>query len=365
MEHTEQERQQRKEAKMRYWKKIFDQAPMVDCACGCGEKIKNKDLYGRDKKFVSGHNGRKYEDPEEYKRVYQRKRKALKNGSFQQPSPKRRAWTEKEIKYLKDTYPKVGWKKASIDLKRSGESIMSMAKCFGIKSEVHNELVCISRSNNCVDQHFFDILKGYNRGYILGFILADGSSSGDNVVIVEIKDTDEEILQFIKDQMKLTCKISYRKNRSMAHISIPTKQMNNRLRDLGVVTNKSSVVSFPEGGDDEFNRGVVAGYFDGDGSICWNKKGQYKKIILNFTSNSLKMLDQISSLIADKVFIEKKNVTSNKLSYSCNKAMLVAEWIYGDLSDEEFHMTRKKNRFTEAKLLMTKNLTVKKVIESE
>ena len=43
---------------------------LIECACGCGTIIKSKDRYGRDKKFISGHNGRKYDDPTEYKRVW-------------------------------------------------------------------------------------------------------------------------------------------------------------------------------------------------------------------------------------------------------------------------------------------------------
>lgn len=43
----------------------------VPCACGCGVQIENKDKYGRDRKFISGHNTpRKYEDPTQYKREW-------------------------------------------------------------------------------------------------------------------------------------------------------------------------------------------------------------------------------------------------------------------------------------------------------
>jgi len=62
----------------------------IKCACGCGEEFLKYDKYKRERKFVSGHNGRKYEDPTqhkrewnhrnrkkryEYKKLYHRKRK--------------------------------------------------------------------------------------------------------------------------------------------------------------------------------------------------------------------------------------------------------------------------------------------------
>jgi len=57
-------------AKERYYKKIYDSAPMIECKCGCGTLIKSKDRYGRSKEYVNGHNGRKYENSGQYKREW-------------------------------------------------------------------------------------------------------------------------------------------------------------------------------------------------------------------------------------------------------------------------------------------------------
>ena len=69
---------QKQKAKEKYWKKVYDNAPMVECACGCGVLIKNKDKYGRDKKFINGHNNRKYSDPKQYKREWAKRNKDKK-----------------------------------------------------------------------------------------------------------------------------------------------------------------------------------------------------------------------------------------------------------------------------------------------
>ncbi len=51
-----------KTAKQRYFDKLYNDAPLISCACGCGEQIKSKDKYGRNKKYISGHNTpQKYE----------------------------------------------------------------------------------------------------------------------------------------------------------------------------------------------------------------------------------------------------------------------------------------------------------------
>ena len=64
-----------KTIKQRYFDKIYKNAKMILCACGCRILIKNKDKYGRDRKYISGHNGRKYEDPLQYKREWNKRNK--------------------------------------------------------------------------------------------------------------------------------------------------------------------------------------------------------------------------------------------------------------------------------------------------
>jgi len=66
-----------KEIKQRHFDKVYQNAPEIQCACGCGTKIKSKDRYARDKKYVSGHNGKKYDDPKQYKREYHKKVREL------------------------------------------------------------------------------------------------------------------------------------------------------------------------------------------------------------------------------------------------------------------------------------------------
>lgn len=58
------------EVKARCYKKIYDNAPLVECKCGCGALIKSKDRYGRTKKYINGHNGRKYQEENQYKREW-------------------------------------------------------------------------------------------------------------------------------------------------------------------------------------------------------------------------------------------------------------------------------------------------------
>lgn len=50
-----------KEAKEKYWKKKYDEAPEIECECGCGQTLKSVDKYARPVRFINGHNAKKYE----------------------------------------------------------------------------------------------------------------------------------------------------------------------------------------------------------------------------------------------------------------------------------------------------------------
>lgn len=64
-----------KQIKQQYFDKMYEQAPWIKCACGCNFDIKSKDRYGRNKTYISGHNGKKYEDPKQYKREWNHRNK--------------------------------------------------------------------------------------------------------------------------------------------------------------------------------------------------------------------------------------------------------------------------------------------------
>lgn len=53
---------------MKVTKKDEYKVPVKLCKCGCGRTIPAKDRYGRSHDYISGHNGRKYADPTQYKR---------------------------------------------------------------------------------------------------------------------------------------------------------------------------------------------------------------------------------------------------------------------------------------------------------
>lgn len=51
----------------------IDSYKEIECACGCGRMLKERDRFGRPHKYISGHNGRKYDDPKQHKREWNKK----------------------------------------------------------------------------------------------------------------------------------------------------------------------------------------------------------------------------------------------------------------------------------------------------
>jgi predicted HNH restriction endonuclease len=76
-------------AKLKYFKKIYDNAPMIKCACGCGAEIKSVDHYARPHRFITGHNTeRKYDDPTQYKREWNHRNRSARLAYKQKRSRK-------------------------------------------------------------------------------------------------------------------------------------------------------------------------------------------------------------------------------------------------------------------------------------
>lgn len=65
-----------KEIKQRHFDKLYAEAPLIDCACGCGQQLKAIDKYARSVSYINGHNGRKYSDPKQYKREWKTRNKS-------------------------------------------------------------------------------------------------------------------------------------------------------------------------------------------------------------------------------------------------------------------------------------------------
>lgn len=128
-----------KAAKARYVKKKYDEAPKVECECGCGGKMKSVDEYGRSRKFITGHNGRKYPHGEKqpHKKAWVKRNRQWANDR------RRRIARQRKIKLIQ----RLGGQCDECGLEYSGKNgavfefhhVDPDTKLFGIGSELSNK----------------------------------------------------------------------------------------------------------------------------------------------------------------------------------------------------------------------------------
>lgn len=77
-------------SRKRYISKKYKEAPTIECACGCEKIFKAVDKEGRLRKYISGHNNRKYENPTQYKREWNHRNRKQRYELKKRTSYKRR-----------------------------------------------------------------------------------------------------------------------------------------------------------------------------------------------------------------------------------------------------------------------------------
>lgn len=142
----------------------------------------------------------------------------------------------------------------------------------------------LSRRKYNVNDNYFDIIDTEHKAYWLGFIYADGYvHTLDDKIGISLSYKDKmHLKQFardigftgiIKDYEE---KQGYSVGAIYSRILITSKQMKQSLMHLGVVENKTNILTFPTPNQvpEYLVWHFIRGYFDGDGSLAY---GHYNK----------------------------------------------------------------------------------------
>jgi len=210
----------------------------------------------------------------------------------------------------------------------------------------------VNMSHLSLNVNYFKKIDSNEKAYWLGFICADGNikKTNDKVSLIS---KDLEVIEGFKESINSGHKISKRetfdkrtnKTYTGYSIQIGNEIFTNHIINLGVTSNKTDVLEFPDI-DEKFYPYFIAGLFDGDGSISYYNKTKLRinlittKEILDFI-DSLFLNLNIKPLKRVKVSINKKNVWK---MYLYKDAIKFLDYIY---SDSEFnYLTRKYERYT-------------------
>lgn len=126
-----------------------------------------------------------------------------------------------------------------------------------------------------IDEKYFDVIDTPDKAYIIGLLYADGyNNMSSHRVSLSLQETDKSILEKIRECIDYDCPLIFKdynsKNpnwQNQYELSITRKYLSEQLAKLGVVQNKSLILTFPQWLDSNLYFDFIRGYFDGDGHI--------------------------------------------------------------------------------------------------
>ena len=128
-----------------------------------------------------------------------------------------------------------------------------------------------------INHEAFDVIAP-EPAYWWGFIYADGSINRHKSLVVGLRHTDVDhviaLNKFLKSNAPVKIKDRWLKPHKSAYLHVTSQHMGARLEELGVLAHRPSFDLVIKNLPAEFAPHWLRGYFDGDGSVDFQKNGQ-------------------------------------------------------------------------------------------
>lgn len=208
------------------------------------------------------------------------------------------------------------------------------------------------------DEHYFDNIDTPNKARILGFLYADGSNClSKSTISMSLEECDYQALEDIRKELKSDKPLEYLdysnkhdfgyNYKNQYRLLIFSKHMCETLESIGMVSNKSLVLTFPDI-PEHLIPSFILGYFEGDGSLgVHDIEKAYKitspKVSITSTENFCKTLSDIiqKNLGFTPIICDASCHNGITRSLNINKkddAMKFLHWIY---KDADIYLERK------------------------
>jgi len=245
---------------------------------------------------------------------------------------KRVSWTRKEIRLLEKQYefnPNI----YAIFSGRSRSAINHKASKFGLKK--------ILRKRKYYLNHWFFDTWTPEMAYVLGLFLSDGNVSFDRKQAgIHFCADDYTLLEQVNRVMGSNRPVRIYSNCSYLRFDSPVLCAS--LIKRGCVPRKSLKLDFPDV-PQEFLSHFVRGYFDGDGSIHFNKPNTIK---ISFLGTKL-FLDKLQSRLGSALKMKPRYLTRIKSIWRFyvygDDARALCAWMYKN--SKGLYLERKRFRF--------------------
>jgi len=251
-----------------------------------------------------------------------------KHGLTKKPIP----WTEEEIKLLKENYG-VNPNVYKLFTNRTISSINHKASRLRLPKIVRKR-----RYN--VNHNFFKEWTP-EMAYVLGWFFSDGNVSHKKEDIsIHLNQKDHYILEKISGLMGSNRPISTFSNSS--YLRINSKILANDLIGIGCIPRKSLTLKFPDI-KYEFLPHFIRGYFDGDGSIHFNKPNTIKITFISTKKFLLDLQKSLNDILNVKIGPLQSHHKMWIALYYGDDARKICNWMYKNSKD--LYLRRKRDRF--------------------
>lgn len=234
--------------------------------------------------------------------------------------------------------------KQIIEEYKEGKSRYAIESEYGIESHKmksileENGIKVRGKKQKKYDEKVFDIIDTEEKAYWLGFLYADGYN-GDTLEVA-LKESDKEHLEKFKRFLRSDIPIAHRSKTKAVRFSMKSKYLQSRLRELGVIRNKSLILTFPKFLREDLTRHFIRGYFDGDGCISIRSSGKQEgQIRVNLLGTEDFLLDLLDFIGIECNIHRKSNNKAFHFELSGKKAI---KFIYLMYSESSIYLDRKR-----------------------
>jgi hypothetical protein len=171
--------------------------------------------------------------------------------------------------------------------------------------------------NRTAKEDFFEKIDSEEKAYFLGLMFSDGSVVNDiegkrsPQISLELKVSDEKIIEEFRNILNLHSKVTYRKEKGKecARLSFRSKKMAEDLKKYGIIPNKTYITKHLPEIDNQYLKPFLRGLIDGDGSIYQiQKTGRYA---IDFCSYHKSICEDFRQLCNTFLSKKNKNVIAN------------------------------------------------------
>ena len=269
-------------------------------------------------------------------------------------------WTEEDINFLSNFYPKKGRNYCSKALNRTVTSIADKAK--HLKLKVEKDIVIHNMSKNllCINDYIY--VNDKKIAYILGLIWTDGgvylSNNKNKTPIVRHSciEKDSNIINSLFKQ--LNWRHYYSNNvKSWGKNNMSINWISNKELGLYLINNNFKDKNLGTKIYDNFNKNVVShfirGIFDGDGCFSiYINKNKYKNFNISLSSTYHQNWEFITSILDNlnvktkvRKCIDSRGKSSQLIIIDSTSIYNFCKFIYLDSSDSR--LERKYEKFSE------------------